>query len=112
MNDQQQNNLSPSVQDETNKVQGAANTNENTDSIAIYLDSSSLQTQAELQHQQGKKGDHSKEDKSITSSGVDDLQSNSNGAAGIDRAGAVEKKTYGDIDLNKGLEAQARDEES
>jgi len=110
MNNQQENNLSQSGQDETNKAKGAANTNENTDSSAVYLDNSGLQTQAELQ--QDKKGDHSKEDKSITSSGVDDLQSNSNGAAGIDRAGAVEKKTYGDIDLNKGLEAQARDEES
>ena len=110
MNDQQQNNLSQSGQDETNKAQGVANTNENTDSSAVYLNSSSLQTQAELQ--QDKKGDDSKEDKSITSSGVDDLQSNSNGAAGTDRAGTAEKKTYGDIDLNKGLEAQARDEES
>ena len=109
MNDQQKNNLSQSGQDETNKAQGAANTNENTGSSAIYLDSSSLQTQAELQ--QGKKGDHSKEDKSITSSGVDDLQS-SNGTAGTDRAGAAEQKTYGDINLNKGLEAQAKDEES
>ena len=110
MNDQQQNKLSQSGQDETNKAQGAANTNENTDSSAIYLDSSSLQTQAELQ--QDKKGDYSKEDKSITSSGIDDRQSNSDGAAGTDRAGTAEKKTYGDIDLSKGLEAQARDEES
>ena len=111
MNDQQQNNLRPTrPEDLINETGTNSNTNENTDSSAIYLDSSSLQTQAELQ--QGKEGDHSKEGKSITSSGVDDLQSNSNGAAGIDRAGAVEKKTYGDIDLNKGLEAQARDEES
>jgi hypothetical protein len=110
MNDQQQNKLSQSGQDETNKAQGAANTNENTDSSTVFLNNSGLHTQAELQ--QDKKRDPSKEDKSITSSEVDGLQSNSDGAAGTDRAGTVKKKTYGDIDLNKGLEAQARDEES
>ena len=47
-----------------------------------------------------------------TVSGVDDLQSNSDGAAGTDRAGTAERKSYGDIELNKGLEAQAKDEES
>ena len=109
MNDQQQNNLNQPGQDETNEAQAAANTNENTDSSAVYLNNSSLQTQAEPQ--QDKKGDQSKEDNSITSSGVDDLQS-SNGRAGTDRAGAAEQKTYGDINLNKGLEAQAKDEES
>ena len=111
MNDQQQKNIRPTRPDDlTNETETNLNTNENTDSSAVYLNNSRLQTQAELQ--QDKKGDHSKEDKSITSSDVDDLQSNSNGAGGIDGAGTAEKKTYGDIDLNKGLEAQARDEES
>ena len=109
MNDQQRNNLNQPGKQEKNKAQGAANTNENADSSAVNLDNSRPQTQAEPQ--QDKKGDQSKEDNSITSSGVDDLQS-SNGRAGTDTAGAAEQKTYGDINLNKGLEAQAKDEES
>lgn len=43
---------------------------------------------------------------------VDDLQSNSDGAAGTDRAGTAERKTYGDTALNKGLEAQAKNQQS
>ncbi len=42
---------------------------------------------------------------------VDDLISNSDGAAGTDRAGTAERKKYGDTELNKGLESQAMDEE-
>ena len=52
-----------------------------------------------------------KSNETITESGVDDLQSDNNGAAGTDRAGTAERKLYGDIELNKGLEAQAKDEE-
>ncbi len=62
--------------------------------------------------EQNKKRDHTKEDNLVTSSTIDDLQSNNDGAAATDRAGTAERKTYGDIELNKGLEAQAKDEES
>ena len=58
------------------------------------------------------KGTGSSSKESVSATGVDDLQSNSDGAAGTDRAGTAERKTYGDIELNKGLEAQAKDEES
>ena len=108
MNDQQQNNQDQPGQDRsTNEDRASSNTNENIDTSALYLGNSSLQSEAEFQ--QDKKGDHSQEDNKITSSGVDDLQSNSDGAAGTDRAGTAERKTYGDIELNKGLEAQAKD---
>ncbi len=103
MNDEQQNKRNQAGQQDGNK-------NENIDTSAIYLGNSMLQSDAEFN--QDKKGDHTKEDNTVTSSGVDDLQSNSDGAAGTDRAGTTERKTYGDIELNKGLEAQAKDEES
>lgn len=97
MNDQQQNNLNQSGQDDlTNEAQDAANPNENVTSSAVNLSKSKLQNQ---------------DDNSVTSTGNNELQSNSNSAAATDRAGTAEQKTYGDIDLNKGLEAQAKDEE-
>jgi hypothetical protein len=102
MNHQQQNNQ--------NQVGGNENANENTDTSAVFSGSSSLQSDDEFK--QDKKTDHTKGDNKITSSGVDDLQSNSDGAAGTDRAGTTERKAYGDVELNKGLEAQAKDEES
>ncbi|MEJ7681265.1 MAG: hypothetical protein WKG06_26140 [Segetibacter sp.] len=111
MNDQQQNNLRPTRPDHlTNETEANSNTNESTDTSAVYLGNSSLQTKAEFQ--KDKKGDHTNEDNTVTSSGVDNLQSKSDGAAGTDRAGTTERKTYGDTELNKGLEAQAKDEES
>lgn len=95
---QQQDNDQPGEQD-----------NLNTNDSAVYFGDSSMQTKTEFE--QDKKGDK-KENDTVTSSGVDDLQFNSDGAAGTDRAGTAERKTYGDIELNKGLEAQAKDEES
>lgn len=63
-------------------------------------------------NEQDKKQPVQKEKDSVIGSGVDDLLSNSDGAAGTDRAGTAERKKYGDPELNKGLEAQAKDEES
>lgn len=40
------------------------------------------------------------------------IQSNHDEAAGTDRAGTAERKEYGDVELNKGLESQAMDRES
>ncbi|GEO09737.1 hypothetical protein [Segetibacter aerophilus] len=83
--------------------------NSDTDENGVFMGDSSLQTPEEFE--KDKKQDHSKEDNRVTASGVDDLQSNSDGAAGTDKAGTAERKPYGDTELNKGLEAQARDEE-
>ena len=104
MNNEQQKNLNQQDQDDIN------NEGQGTQSDAIYLNDSSLQTKSEAE--QDKKEARQKKEDTIVSSGVDDLQSNSDGAAGTDRAGTAERKTYGDIELNKGLEAQAKDEES
>lgn len=81
--------------------------NNDTDENGVYLGDSSLHTAEE--YDKDKNRDHSKEDNTVTASGVDDLQSNSDGAAGTDRAGTAERKPYGDTELNKGLEAQAQD---
>lgn len=83
--------------------------NNNTDENGIYSGNSTLQTPEEFEAD--KHGDHSQEDNSIIASGVDDLQSNSDGAAATDRAGTAERKPFGDTELNKGLEAQAQDVE-
>lgn len=83
--------------------------NNNTDENGVHLADSSLQTPEEYELDKNK--DHSKEDNRVTASGIDDLQSNSDGAAGTDRAGTAERKSYGDPELNKGLESQAKDEE-
>lgn len=95
-------------QHKNSNQQGQNNVNNErpgSESDPIYLNDSSLQTKNEIEQ------DKKKED-SVVSTGVDDLQSNSDGAAGTDRAGTAERKKYGDIELNKGLEAQAKDEES
>jgi hypothetical protein len=81
--------------------------NSNTDENAVHLAGGTLQSAEE--YNKDKHSDHSKEEDTITDSGIDDLQSNSDGAAGTDRAGTAERKTYGDVELNKGLEAQAKD---
>lgn len=102
MNDED-NNLRPTRPDHaTNETEVNSNTYEGTELNAVYLGSRSPQSGA----------DHPREDSGITSAGVDDLQSNSDGAASSGGAGTAERKTYGDIELNKGLEAQAKDEES
>ncbi len=79
------------------------------DENGLFSGNSTLQTPEEFV--KDKHQDHSKEDYRSTAAGVDDLQSNIDGAAGTDRAGTAERKPYGDIELNKGLEAQAQDEE-
>jgi len=83
---------------------------ENKTPDGLYLGDATLQSDREFL--QDKKGNHRKEDNTVTASGVDDLQSNSDAAAGTDRAGTAERKDYGDPQLNKGLEEQARDAES
>ena len=95
MNDQQQNN-------------NPENENENAD--AIYFGDSKLETEDEFL--KNKKSDHKKEDNTVGVARIDDIESNSGGAGGTDRAGPFERKSYGDTELNKGLEAQAKDEES
>jgi len=84
--------------------------NSNRDENGVFLGDSSLQTPREFE--KDKKENHSHEGNTVRASDVDDLQSNSDGAAGTDRAGTAERKPYGDTELNKGLEAQAKDEES
>jgi hypothetical protein len=103
MNEQQPGN----TPDENENQQGAK---ENIDTSALYFGDSTLQTAQEFE--QDKHGDHTVEDNTLTASGDDDLETNSDGAAGTDRAGTAERKAYGDIELNKGLESQAMDEES
>ena len=108
MNNQQQNNQNAPGRDQlTNETEDISN--KNADSNAVYLNNSSLQIPAEFE--QDKKSDQTKQGNSSTSS-VDDLESNSGGLAGTDRAGTAERKAYGDVELNKGLESQAKDEES
>ncbi len=98
MNDQQQNNPKRPGQRE--------GIDENLNTSGVYLSDSTLQSGSEFQ--QDKNSDHTKEDNIVITSGVDDLQSNSDDSAGADRG----RETYGDVELNKGLEAQAKDDES
>ena len=84
--------------------------NSDRDENGLHAGNSTLQTPEEFVADKHK--DHSKEDNSITASGVDDLQENSDGTAGTDRAGTAERKEFGDTELNKGLESQAKDGES
>ena len=105
MADQSNNNNGPSVNANSSANAG----NNNTDENGVFLGDSSLQTPEEFE--KDKMGNHSGEDNKVTASGVDDLQSNSDGAAGTDRAGTAERKPYGDTELNKGLESQAKDGE-
>ncbi|HEX8357091.1 MAG TPA: hypothetical protein VF610_06765 [Segetibacter sp.] len=84
--------------------------NQPEDTSAIFSGDSSLQTPAEFE--KDKHGNHEDEDNKVSGSGIDNLEDNSDGAAGTDRAGTAERKQYGDPELNKGLEAQAMDEES
>ena len=72
------------------------------DASALHMHDSTFQSGEE--YQADKNNDHT--DDKITASGVDDLQSNSGGAAGTDRAGTAERKPYGDTKLNPGLEEQ------
>ncbi|MCW3082164.1 hypothetical protein [Segetibacter sp.] len=83
--------------------------NSNTDENSLFKGNSMLQRPAEFE--KDKKQHHLQEENMLSASIVDDLQTNSDDAAGTDRAGTAERKPYGDTELNKGLEAQARDEE-
>ena len=109
MNDEQQNSRNQPEQSHLTNEAEISNKNQNTDSSSLFLGDSSLQTPDEFKEDKTKSAN---KDEQLTSSGVDDLQSNSDGAAGTDRAGTAERKSYGDIELNKGLEAQAKDTES
>lgn len=106
-----QENNTPINQDNTDKEAGnSTNSKDDTDTSAVYFGDSKMQTKEEFE--QSQKIGHTKEDNEVTSSGGnDDLRSNNDGAAGTDRAGTAERKMYGDTELNKGLEAQAQDEE-
>ena len=105
MADRSQNDKSISVNANSSANAG----NNNTDENGVFLGDNSLQTAEEFN--KDKNQDHSAEDNKVSASGVDDLQSNSDGAAGTDRAGTFERKPFGDTELNKGLEAQAKDAE-
>lgn len=83
--------------------------NDAADTSAIYFGDSKMQTKAKFD--QNKKTDHTEEDNTFTSFAVEDTESDVAKAAGTDRAGTAERKTFGDTELNKGLEAQAKDEE-
>lgn len=84
--------------------------NNNIDENGLFAgDSTHLTTE---DYEKDKHGDYSEDDNTVISSGVDDLQFNSGGAAGTDSVGTAERNLYGDTQLNKGLEAQAKDEES
>ncbi len=84
--------------------------NNDIDENAVYQGNSSWQSPEEFD--KDKKTDHSGEDNEMMVNKVDDLKSNSDGAAGTDRSGTAERKPFGDTELNKGLEAQAQDKES
>lgn len=109
MSDQSINERNPQSSVSVNANSSANAGNNKTDENGVYLGESTLQTADEFEKDKSK--DHSKDDDAVTASGVDDLQSNSDGAAGTDRAGTFERKPYGDTELNKGLEAQAKDVE-
>jgi hypothetical protein len=85
---------------------GSGKTTEENDTSTIYLGDSKLQTEEEFELDKNKQeGDKEK----VTASGIDDLQSNSDGAAGTDRAGTAERKPFGDTKLNQGLEEQGQE---
>ncbi|MGI8634479.1 MAG: hypothetical protein ACR2KZ_03650 [Segetibacter sp.] len=98
-----QSNDNNSVSANTNSSANAGNNK--TDENGVFLGDSSLQTPQEFE--KDKNRNCSGEDNSVSASGVDDLQSDSDGAAGT-----AERKPYGDTELNKGLESQAKDEEN
>ncbi len=103
-----QSNDNNSVSVNTNSSAKAGNNK--TDENGVFLGDSSLQTPQEFE--KDKNRNYSGEDNSVSASEVGDLQSNSDGAAGTDRAGTAERKPFGDTELNKGLESQAKDEEN
>jgi hypothetical protein len=104
--------INPQLNEPQNNITGPDSyySEDKSDPGALHVGDSSLQTPEEFE--KDKKGDHTKEDNTVASSGTDDLQTNSDGAAGTDRAGTTERKPYGDVELNKGLESQAKDGES
>lgn len=104
MNNQEQNN--PDLMEQDNLVKEAknsSNTNDSTDTNAVSFGDSQMQTKEEFP--QNKKSNNT-----VTSSDQD-TQSYNEEPIGSDRAGTTERKTYGDTELNKGLEVQAKEEE-
>lgn len=85
-----------------------SNTKETADTSTIYFADSSMQTKAKFD--QNKKADDTKDNKFVASAGKD-IKSDDASAAGTDEAKTAEQKTFGDTELSKGLEAQAKDEE-
>lgn len=106
MSDQTRNDNSISINANSSANAG----NNDIDENGVSLGKSNLQTPKEVA--KGKKQDNAPEGDSNINSGVDNLQSNDDSAAGTARAGTAERKPFGDGELNKGLEAQARDEEA
>jgi hypothetical protein len=107
MNNYEQDQLLSGEQDD---AENYSNTKGSTGTSAIYFGDSKTETNNEPEP--SKKRDHTKEDKALTSPPTDDLQSNIDGAASTDNRATTARKTFGDIELNKGLESQAMDEES
>jgi hypothetical protein len=91
---QQDNNLN-----ENTGVDNRGSHHPSDDPSAIFSGGSSLQTPEEFK--QDKETNHAESDNTIVTGGVDDLQSNSDGAAGTDRAGTAERKNYGGPKLNE-----------
>ena len=73
------------------------------DNEGIYLTSDS-KLQSPEDFELDKNTDHGTDE--IMVSSHDDHETNSGGVAGTDRAGTAERKDYGDIQLNQGIEEQ------
>jgi len=100
----------PENDQQQSQTAGSSNAaNENTDTSALHLADSTLQNKEEFELD---KNQPHADDANITVAGIDDLKSDSDRAAGTDRAGTAERKPFGDTELNKGLESQAKDGES
>ena len=111
MNMQQENDMQSNGTNNTDDDRNrSSNTKETEDTSAIYFGDSTMQTKAEFE--QNKKADHTKEDDTFAASATEDTESDIARAAGTDRAAAADGETFGgDTELDKGLEAQAKDEE-
>ncbi|HEX8459950.1 MAG TPA: hypothetical protein VF623_00910 [Segetibacter sp.] len=110
MIDEQQNNGNQESKELSTQTTGENTPDVDTkeDTSALYLGDTRLQSEEEFKLD--KNTDHSGEDDSIGIARVDDLQANSDGAAGTDRAGTAERKNYGGTKLNQGLEDQGIEE--
>lgn len=105
MAEQSQDNSSISINANSSANAG----NNNADENGVFYGYSRLQTPEEFI--KDKNLDYYKDDNLVNASGVDELPSNSYGAAATDKAGTAGRKRFGDTELSKGLEAQAKDEE-